>query len=102
MMIKILTAIACCLVFSQLQAGAANLEPPEMTSVTGRLMKDKDTGAGAGSAYFIFQRRMLEIPHENSLEALHAMAETVTAVDSDGSFTLRMAPGNYLLLFEPN
>lgn len=77
--------------------------PPELTGVSGRLILPKDaaTSAGEGVAYFVFQRRLLEIPHENPMDKVKAMSEAAVAVDKDGSFSLQMAPGNYALVYEP-
>jgi len=102
MMSRLLTAaLLAGAVILHPSAHAEDLEPPELTTVTGRLMINKDKGAPAGVAYFVFQRRLLEIPHEGTLDTLRAMAEEAVAVDNEGSFTLRMAPGNYLMVYEP-
>lgn len=101
-MLRMLTvALVASALFVQAAAFGQEEEPPEKTTVSGRLMTDKDTGAQSGTAYWVFQRRLLELPHENTLEELRAMAETAVAVDEEGSFTLRMAPGNYMLVYEP-
>lgn len=75
--------------------------PPELTAVTGRLMYAADQPTTGGIGYWVFQRRLMEIPHENPLEKVRAMAETAMAIDEGGSFSLTMAPGNYALIFEP-
>lgn len=76
-------------------------KPPELTLVTGRLMKSESEGAAGGVAYFVFQRRLLELPHANALDKAKAMAETSVAIDAGGSFSLSMAPGNYALIYDP-
>ena len=81
--------------------GDPNAPPPEQTEVSARLMMDADKGAEGGVAYFIFQKRLMEIPHENSMEKVKAMSEVGVAVDKDGSFTLNMAPGNYAIVYDP-
>jgi hypothetical protein len=77
--------------------------PPELTDVTGRFVQpgDAESTAGGGIAYFIFQRRLSEVPHDNALEKVRDMAETAVAVDEDGSFSLQMAPGNFALVYDP-
>lgn len=75
--------------------------PPELTHVTGRLLYAKDDPATAGVAFFVYQRRLIELPHDNTMDAVRAKAETSVAVDKDGSFTLDMAPGNYAMVFDP-
>lgn len=76
-------------------------EPPELTTVTGYLMQDENTTASGGLAYFIFQSRLNEIPHENPMEKVNAMAEKVVPVTEEGRVEARMAPGNYALIYEP-
>jgi hypothetical protein len=78
------------------------LPPPELTAVSGRLMVSQDEGTTGGIAYFIYQRRLIEIPHDNALEHVQDMAEAAVAIDAGGSFTLNMAPGNYALVYDPN
>lgn len=83
------------------QENQENLPPPELTEVSGKLMVAPDEPTTGGVAYFIFQRRLMEIPHENPLEKIRAMREATAEVDRDGSFTLTMQPGNFALVFEP-
>ena len=75
--------------------------PPELTEVNGRLMVDEDTGSTGGVIYFVFQSRLMEIPHADPMEKVTAMSETAVAVDEDGSFTLNMAPGTYAMVYDP-
>lgn len=81
-------------------ADQENPAPPEMTSVSGRLMLD-GKGVTGGVAYFVYEKRLSELPQENPMEKIRAMAETAVAVDQEGSFTLNMAPGNYALVYDP-
>jgi hypothetical protein len=74
--------------------------PPELTEVSGRLMVNEDTGSTGGVVYFVFQSRLMEVPHENSMEKVKAMAETAVAIDADGSFTLKMSPGTYAMVYD--
>ena len=76
-------------------------KPPELTVVSGRLLLDKDLPTTGGLAYFVFQRRISEIPVDGAMERAREMAEAVVAVDKEGSFSLEMAPGNYLLIYDP-
>ncbi len=101
-MTRLLTALATAgALAAPAVCAAQDLEPPEKTAVSGRLMVEEKKGAPAGTAYFVFQRRLLEIPQEGAAEALRTMAESAVAVDEEGSFTLKMSPGNYLLVYEP-
>lgn len=75
--------------------------PPELTYVSGRLLYSQDEPTTGGVGYFIFQERLKEIPQENPMERVKAIAEAAVAVDADGSFTLNMAPGNYALIYDP-
>lgn len=76
-------------------------KPPELTEVSGRLMLEKDIPTTGGVAYFVFQKRIVEIPLENSMAKIHDLAEAAVEIDQEGSFTLEMAPGNYLLVYDP-
>ena len=76
-------------------------KPPELTVVSGRLLLDKDLPTTGGLAYFVFQRRISEIPVDGAMARAREMAEAVVAVDKEGSFSLEMAPGNYLLIYDP-
>lgn len=76
-------------------------EPPELTSVSGRLVNDDESQVKAGVAYFIFQSRLNELPHEGTLERVKAISEKAVAIDEGGSFTLKLAPGNYSMVYDP-
>lgn len=75
--------------------------PPELTTVTGHLVGPAEQKVGGGIAYFFFQNRLMELPHENPMEKVKAMSEKTVAVDQDGSFTVSMAPGNYTMVYDP-
>jgi hypothetical protein len=75
--------------------------PPELTLVSGRIVYSAEEPTTGGLAYFVFQRRLIEIPQEESIEKVRAMAENIAALDEEGSFTLDMAPGNYALFYDP-
>jgi len=79
---------------------AAN-EAPEITRVSGQLVKSDGSPVANGVIYFVFQNRLNEIPHANPLEKVKAMAEVAAAVDSEGSFTLKMKPGNFAMVYDP-
>ncbi|MGI8908720.1 MAG: hypothetical protein ACR2IE_19790 [Candidatus Sumerlaeaceae bacterium] len=83
------------------KATPAYTEPPELTNVSGHIVNADGSGAKAGVAYFIFQSRLNEIPRDNPLDKVKAMAEKSVAIDEGGSFTLTMAPGNYALVYDP-
>ncbi len=80
---------------------ATPAKPPELTKVSGRLMLEKDVPTTGGTVFFVFQKRISEIPADGSLERVREMAEAVAGVDKEGSFTLEMAPGNFLLVYDP-
>jgi hypothetical protein len=77
-------------------------KPPELTIVGGRFVRDDYTTIGGGVVYFIFQERLKELPHENTLAKAKAMAETAAEVDADGNFYLEMKPGNFAMIYDPN
>ncbi|MGB9692655.1 MAG: hypothetical protein ACPL7D_10875, partial [Candidatus Sumerlaeaceae bacterium] len=77
-------------------------KPPELTIVGGRFVRDDFTTIGGGVVYFIFQERLKELPHENTMEKVRAMAETAAEVDAEGNFYLEMKPGNFALVYDPN
>jgi hypothetical protein len=77
-------------------------KPPELTVVGGRFVKDDFTTIGGGTVYFIFQERLKELPHENTLEKVRAMAEAAAEVDAEGNFYLEMKPGNFAIVYDPN
>jgi hypothetical protein len=83
------------------KATPAYTEPPELTKVSGHLTNADKSSAHGGVAYFIFQSRLNEIPAENPLDRVKAIAEKAVALDEGGSFTLSMAPGNYALVYDP-
>ncbi len=74
---------------------------PELTIVGGRFVRDDYTTIGGGVVYFIFQERLKELPHENTMEKVRAMAETAAEVDEEGRFYLEMKPGNFALVYDP-
>lgn len=74
---------------------------PESTQVTAHLVKADGTSASGGAVYFVFQNRLNEIPHTDPLDKVKAMAEAAVAVDSEGSFTLKMKPGNFAMIYDP-
>lgn len=76
--------------------------PPELTDVSGHIVQADSSNTTGGVAYFIFQRRLMEIPQADPMAKVRAMAEVAVALDKDGSFTLSMAPGNYALVFDPD
>ncbi len=76
-------------------------EAPEITTVAGQLVGSEGTPASGGVLYFIFQNRLNEIPHANPLDKVRAMAEDAVAVDSQGSFTLKLKPGNFAMVYDP-
>jgi hypothetical protein len=69
--------------------------------VSGHLSNADKSSANGGVVYFVFQSRLNEIPAENSLDRVKAIAEKAVALDEGGSFTLNMAPGNYALVYDP-
>ena len=76
-------------------------KPPELTQVSGRLLLEQDIPTTGGVVYFVFQRRISEIPTDGAMERVKEMAEAAVAIDKGGSFSLEMAPGNYLLVYDP-
>lgn len=76
--------------------------PPELTDVSGRLVLPQDRETSGGVAFFIFQKRLMELSQDNPLEQVKAMTEVAAAVDEGGSFSLDMAPGNYALVYDPS
>lgn len=76
-------------------------KPPELTVVSGRFVRDDYTTIGGGVVYFIFQDRLKELPHENTMEKVRAMAETAAEVDAEGNFYLEMKPGNFAFVYDP-
>lgn len=74
---------------------------PEITSVSGQLITADGKPASGGVVYFIFQGRLNEIPHINPLDKVRAMVEEAVAVDSEGSFSLKMKPGNFAMVYDP-
>lgn len=77
-------------------------EAPEITEVRGQLMRSDGTPASGGVIYFVFQNRLNEVPHTDPLEAVKSMSEIAGAVDTQGSFTLRMKPGNFAMVYDPS
>jgi len=77
-------------------------KPPELTIVTGRFVQDDFTTVGGGTVFFIFQDRLKELPHENTLAKVRAMAETAAEVDAEGNFYLELKPGNFAFVYDPN
>lgn len=77
-------------------------KPPELTVVGGRFVRDDFTTIGGGTVYFIFQERLKELPHDNTLAKVRAMAEVAAEVDAEGNFYLEMKPGNFALVYDPN
>lgn len=77
-------------------------DAPEITQVSGQLVRGEgEAPVSGGVIYFVFQSRLNEIPHTNPLEKVKAMAEEAVAVDSEGSFTLKMKPGNFAMIYDP-
>ncbi len=76
-------------------------KPPELTQVSGRLLLEADVPTTGGVAYFVFQRRISEIPTDGAMARVREMAEAAVAIDKGGSFSLEMAPGNYLMVYDP-
>jgi hypothetical protein len=74
---------------------------PETTEVSGHLLNADGTSATAGVVYFVFQNRLNEISHTSPLEKAKSMAEAAVAVDEEGSFTLKMKPGNFAMIYDP-
>lgn len=74
---------------------------PEVTTVSGQLVNADGTPVSGGVAYFVFQGRLNEIPHTNPLDKVMAMTEKAVAVDTEGSFTLRIKPGNFAMVYSP-
>lgn len=83
------------------RAAEAAKKPPELTLVTGRFVRDDYTTIGGGVVYFVFQERLKELPHENTLAKVRAMAETAAPVDAEGRFSLEMKPGNFAIVYDP-
>jgi len=83
------------------KANPTYTEPPELTTVTGTLVRPDKSKANGGIAFFVFQNRLNEIPHENPLEKVAAMAEKVVPVGAEGQISIAMAPGNYALVYDP-
>lgn len=77
-------------------------QAPEVTDVSGHLIKADGSSVAGGVIYFVFQGRLNEIPHTNPLEKVKAMAEEAVSVDAGGSFTLNMKPGNFAMIYDPN
>jgi len=76
-------------------------EAPEVTAVSGTLIKADESPVSGGVIYFVFQGRLNELPHANPMEKVKAMHETTAAVDAQGSFTLKMKPGNFAMIYDP-
>ncbi|MCX7019530.1 MAG: hypothetical protein WCK47_09595 [bacterium] len=76
-------------------------KPPELTEVKGKLLLDDDTPVTGGLAFFVYQRRLMELPRAKTIEVARAMAEAAATVNNDGQFSLSMAPGNYALFYDP-
>ncbi len=74
---------------------------PEATTVNGILVHSDGTTASQGIVYFIYQNRLNEIPHNNPLAHAKSMTEAATALDGEGSFTLKMQPGNFAMIYDP-
>ena len=77
-------------------------KPPELTETKGQILMDDDLPATGGLVYFVFQSRLMEIPHSGSLDKVKAMAEGAAAVDEKGNFKLNMPPGNFALVYVPS
>lgn len=77
-------------------------EAPEMTQVTGQLLQSSGAPVSGGVVYFVFQNRLNEIPHTNPLDKIKAMTEIAATVDSQGTFTLKMKPGNFAMVYDPS
>lgn len=77
-------------------------EPPELSSISGHLVdKDGKSVTNGGGVYFVFQNRLNEIPHAGSLAKAKAISETSVALDNEGSFTLKLKPGNFAIIYDP-
>lgn len=81
---------------------ASENEAPEITVVSGQLLRPDSTPASGGVVYFLFQNRLNEIPHADSTAKITAMSEVAAAVDTEGSFTLKMKPGNFAMVYDPS
>lgn len=75
---------------------------PESTVVSGHLVNADGSSAAGGVVYFVFQNRLNEVAHADPLVQIKSMAESAVAVDEEGSFTLKMQPGNFAMIYDPN
>lgn len=77
-------------------------DPPELTAVSGQIVdKFGNPVKTGGAAFFLFQNRLNEISHTDSVQKAKALSETSVAVDNEGSFTLKLQPGNFAMLYDP-
>jgi len=74
---------------------------PETTEVSGHLVLPDGKSAADGVVYFVFQNRLNEVPHTDSVDKIKNMVEAAAEVDEEGSFTLKMKPGNFAMLYDP-
>lgn len=75
---------------------------PESTVVSGHLVNADGSDVTGGIVYFVFQNRLNEVAHSDPLEKIKSMAEASVAVDEEGSFTLKMQPGNFAMIYDPD
>jgi hypothetical protein len=75
----------------------------EWTTVTGTLGGLPNNARPGGVVFLVIQRRLIEIPPgPGALNAVAARAEGSAAVSAEGNFSLRLPPGNYILVWDPN
>jgi hypothetical protein len=75
----------------------------EWTTVTAAIRSLNENTNPRGVAFFLLQRRLIEIPPgSRALAEVARRAESSAAVVSTGTLELRLPPGNFIMVWDPN